>query len=403
MSKVKLQNELKYWQERTTLVLDKENAKAILSVDETLDALGYAPLTRESYIMKMVQFVQFVKKPIAEIRKEDLIKYLSHKKKIKDSTKWVIYQKVKGFFNHYNPELDMHIEFPKRSTKEPNDHYEWVDKLPTQEEIEKLLQYASSTRDQAFIAILVESGARIREVLRMMYKDVQVKEKYLKITLRGRKKQRDVPIVWGAKYVMRWLDDHHTKKLDDPLWLYVYKGRSGHLNYHGGFEVIKKTAKRAGIKKKLTPHIFRHLRSTLLAKDPTLSTQIKKRLLGHSKSSTTFERVYEHLSDQDVIESVLVGHGLKEAQKSAPQLKAKYCPRCSTPVSQQDKYCANCFFVLDQEIALQEEERQKELIEKLIENKVYEIFVEGRIKGATSKNGEYSKVIGKILGIKEKE
>jgi len=240
-----------------------------------------------------------------------------------------------------------------------------------------MLEFSDYPRDSALLAIIVESGARINEILRMEYQDVKVNDDYIRITLRSRKSKRDIPIVWGSKYIMRWLDFHPTKQPDDVLWPrkyhYGYKERDvpRNIDYRGAYEIIKRLKKRAGIKRKINPHIFRHLRATLLAKDPRISTEIKKAYLGQSPHSNVFEKTYMHLSQEDVFEGVLHSFGLKEDKETPhiPELKGELCPRCNAPVSKNDKYCAKCWFVVDQEEMLKRKEEQKkpmEIINKLL-------------------------------------
>ena len=64
--------------------------------------------------------------------------------------------------------------------------------------------------------------------------------------------------------------------------------------------MIKKYAKEAGIKKKVTPHVLRHSFATHLLKNG-VDIRVIQQLLGHSSLSTT--QIYTSV-DMDTIKSV---------------------------------------------------------------------------------------------------
>jgi len=297
------------------------------------------------------------------------VKFLATLKnqELKKTTRKMYYNRILRFFKWYKPKLDLKVKFPK-STKEGSLKKDWENQLPTLEEIELILQKTDHPRDRAFFSLIAESGARINEVLRMQYNDVLVNEGYLRVTLRGRTKERDIPIMWAAKYMIVWLDCHPSKK--GPLWS-LLKGK-GYLSYKGAYGLIKRLAKNAGIEKNLHPHLYRHWRATLFGKDPRLTTELKKIYLGHSKKSRTFETTYEHTSQEDMFEEILQNQGLTQTHKEeyTSPLKTELCPRCNTFVAKEDKFCSNCWFVLDEEEALKQQEAQKkpmEMINKILE------------------------------------
>lgn len=373
-----------YWKERIRADLNEETAKLIEKFDSELAATDFAEKTRQNYLAVIHMFLKFVQKPIAEIIKDDMFAFLNNLKENdkKLSTRKLYNQKIASFFKWYSANyikdeqshIDLKVDFPK-----PTKEYElpeWSSKLPTMTEIDQMLAVCDHSRDSAIFAVLVESGARINEILRMRYGDVKVNDNYIRITLRPRKTKRDIPIVWGAKYLMRWVDQHPTKNPNDPLWprkfRYKYKEKKfANIDYRGAYEIIKRLKERASIEREINLKLFRHLRATLLAKDPRIAPQIKKAFLGHSPHSNTFERVYTHFSQDDVVNEILASYGLKQQEEETiqhiPELKGETCPRCNTPIAKNDKYCFKCWFVLDQEEALKKEEereKQSEIIQK---------------------------------------
>jgi len=73
-------------------------------------------------------------------------------------------------------------------------------------------------------------------------------------------------VIFSTKYLAEWLSDHPSASDPEaPLWI-----KLSHKNYLKPLEYkdiqlqLKKIAKRAGIKKKIYAHLFRHTRATKL-------------------------------------------------------------------------------------------------------------------------------------------
>lgn len=370
LATIQLNSYVDYWKKRIHNELPQETIEQIEKFDSELIAADYADNTRKGYLYALHVFLCFVNKPLNDITKDDMTYFLNHllQEKIKVSTRKFHNKKIARFFKWYNKETDLYVKFAK-STKEL-ELTDWEETLPTFDEIERMRAQNNDPRNSALFDILVESGARIGEILRMTYGDVKINDAYIRISLRGRKTKRDIPIVWGAKNLMRWLDLHHTKNSTGSLWPNK-NDNTRHLEYQGAYMIIKNLAKKANIQKSIDPKLFRHLRATILAKDPRIAPQIKKAYLGHSPHSNVFETTYTHFGRNDIVDEVLQSYGLKEGEalEQLPELKGEDCPRCGKPVAKVDKYCTSCWFVLDQEEALKLEASQKkpmEIINKLL-------------------------------------
>ena len=387
---MKIQSDyIDYWHGRISSTFDEKSVTTIKNFDTYLEALDYSENTRESYLSVLYKLLDTLKISLENITKNHVIKFMGKLKQqdIKRSSRKTYYRMIRRFFKWYKKDVDMDIEFP-RPTKEVKIKRDWENKLPTMEEIELMLKKNEYPRDRAFLAIVVESGARINEILRMTYGDIKVNDVYIRATLRGRTKQRDIPLIWAAKHIMLWLDCHPTQQDNDPLWPSQKTGAP--ITYKGAYTLIKRIARKAGIKKKIHPHLYRHLRSTIFAEDATISTEMKKLYLGHSLKSRTYEETYVHPGQEAVIDAVLQSKGLVSVEKDEKIkaiFKTELCPRCNSPVAKDDKYCSKCWFILDQEEALNyDEEREKN---KLIQLKIINLL-QGLL---TDKNEELSELL----------
>ncbi len=172
-----------------------------------------------------------------------------------------------------------------------------------------MMNACMNSRDRAMISLLYESGARIGEIGSMRVKDVSFDEYGAIVWLPKSKTVRiKIRVVYSARYLAEWLSDHPLRvALNAPLWIKL-SGRNAFsgMEYADIRMQIKKIAKRAGIKKRIYPHLFRHTRATrLLSK---LSESIGAKYLGWVPGSDMV-RIYVHLANEDVDEAILKMHG----------------------------------------------------------------------------------------------
>jgi site-specific recombinase XerD len=113
-------------------------------------------------------------------------------------------------------------------------------------------------------------------------------------------------------------------------------------------------AKKAGVKKRVNPHSFRHARATHLA--GMLTESQMKQYLGWTQGSK-MAAVYVHLSGRDVDNKILEIHGLKkpEEEEKARQMGPKICPACEKANEFEARICCRCGRALDIKTAIEEE------------------------------------------------
>ena len=220
--------------------------------------------------------------------------------------------------------------------------------LLTEEDLLKLLKacdYArtqlEAKRNRALIAVLYESGCRISELLNLNIGDVELTDYGFRLHVEGKTGRRTVPIINAAIYLREWLSVH--PKFDDesaPLFITFEHGHYGQrLTYFGARDIIKRTAKIAGIKKRIRLHLFRHTRATDIA--PLVKEAVMRQLFGWSKSSP-MPSVYTHLTGADVEETLLTVYGKKPKREIKPLIKERICQSCGETNEPHLLYCAKC-------------------------------------------------------------
>lgn len=198
-----------------------------------------------------------------------------------------------------------YLIFEKYITSNPTDLIETPKlgrKLPdvlSIEEIELLidhldLKHPQGHRNRAILETLYGSGLRVSELIKLNLSNLFFKESLIQVTGKGNK-QRLVPMgIIAKKYLNIYIEEVRTnQKIHSEFKDVLFLNRNGKgLTRQMIFTLIRTLAIKAGIKKKIGPHTFRHSFAThLLENEADLrSIQI---LMGHESITTT--EMYTHL------------------------------------------------------------------------------------------------------------
>lgn len=131
------------------------------------------------------------------------------------------------------------------------------------------------------------------------------------------------------------------------------------IEYQTFRKVIKNAAKKAGIKKRVYPHILRHSRATVLANH--LTEQQMNVFFGWVQGSD-MPRIYVHLSGRDIDRAINKVYGLEEEEdEKEVEIKPKKCPRCGYVNAPTDIYCGRCALILDEKERLKLEMEESKI------------------------------------------
>jgi integrase/recombinase XerD len=177
------------------------------------------------------------------------------------------------------------------------DQPRWWKPLPNVlafEEVDKLLSVpdtASSKglRDKAMLEVLYATGLRVSELVGLRLDGVDTDIGFVRCMGKG-SKERIVPLGASAvSAVAAYLQVRRVRKSTNYLFL---NNRGEKLSRMGFWKLLREYGIRAGIKKKLTPHVLRHSFAThLLERGADL--RAVQTMLGHSNISTT--EIYTHV------------------------------------------------------------------------------------------------------------
>jgi len=142
------------------------------------------------------------------------------------------------------------------------------EELLTKVEIERMTEAARTPRNRAFVSVLYESGLRIGEMLSLKIKNVQLEEHGTILTVNGKNGIRRVRITSSFQKLANWMKIHPFREdPNSPLWISLRtRNRDKTLKGKTVNALLKDLAKKAGIEKRIYPHLFRHSRAVHLSK-----------------------------------------------------------------------------------------------------------------------------------------
>jgi len=155
-------------------------------------------------------------------------------------------------------------------------------------------------RDRTILEVLYSSGLRKEEVNNLTLADVDYHDGFIRTTGKGRK-DRIVPIgKIACRYLENYIKSVRPELIKDPYNNHLFLSLRGNkLSTGMVWELVKKYAKSARIRKNVHPHTFRHSCATNMLKNKADLNTIRK-ILGHSSLTTT--QIYTHLNIADLKE-----------------------------------------------------------------------------------------------------
>ena len=157
-----------------------------------------------------------------------------------------------------------------------------------------------SERNIAIIETLYGCGLRVSELINLKISDLYFDEDFVKVTGKGNK-QRLVPVSEVNKQCINtYLINSRTKlNIDSKSSDIIFLNRNGYkLTRAMIFTIVKSLSKKAGIKKTISPHSFRHSFATHLLENGADLKTIQQ-LLGHESITTT--EIYMHLDNKALV------------------------------------------------------------------------------------------------------
>ena len=261
------------------------NEKVPPEYTDMLVRMRYSDATRRTYVSQFRQFLEFIAPvPAEQIMEAHIKKYLVHlvhDKRVGYSTQNCVINAIKFYLEHVM-KGERKFYFEERPHKER--------KLPSvlsQEEIAGLIRKTRNVKHKALIMLIYSAGLRLSEVLDLKWKDLDSKRRVLLVRGKGSKERITILSEVAYEYLLLYRATHVTSDL-------IFEGPGGgRYSPTSVNNVIKRSARKAGIVKRVSAHTLRHSFATHLLEGGTDLRYIQS-LLGHESSRTT-ER-YTHVT-----------------------------------------------------------------------------------------------------------
>ena len=179
-------------------------------------------------------------------------------------------------------------------------------------EIDKLiaavdLSNKQGDRNRAILETLYSCGLRVSELVNLQLSNIHFNEGYLKVTGKGNK-ERLAPIGGKAiNYLTIYINQiRNNQKIKSGNEDFVFlNNRGAKLTRVMIFLIIQKLSERIGLKKKISPHTFRHSFATHLIEGGADLRAVQE-MLGHESITTT--EIYTHLNNEYLRSNIIQFH-----------------------------------------------------------------------------------------------
>lgn len=273
--------------------------------------------TTKAYLADIDKLHAFVKEQTDAIGPESvdralLVAFIRHISKtgVSARSQARIISGIRAFFHYLliedviamNPAKD--VDMPRMARKLPV--------VLSVQEIDKMIgtidmSLPAGQRNKAIMETLYGSGLRVSELINLKMSDIQQQAGFVRVTGKGNK-QRLVPLgSESLKHIQLYKTGIRTgmlvsKGFEDILFLNRFGKK---LSREMVFNIVKETARTAGVRKNISPHTLRHSFATHLVEGGADLRAVQE-MLGHASITTT--EIYTHLDREYLRENLFSYH-----------------------------------------------------------------------------------------------
>ena len=263
---------------------------SIADLRKIMQVKRYSESTIKTYCFLIHKIEKDFKRSLSELSETDLHTYVYaqiHQSGISRSTQKQIVNALRLYYIEVlGVETNFHFLLPRKSDFV-------IPEVLSKNEVLVIMNQSKNIKHRALLALLYSAGLRIGEVINLKIKYIDSER--MTILVKGGKgvKDRIVPL---SKNLLILLREYYKKYRPKD---FLFEGQnSPQYSSSSANQFIKRYTKKAGIKKKVTAHTFRHSYATHLLENGTDIRLIQK-LLGHNSIKTTM--MYTHVAEQSLL------------------------------------------------------------------------------------------------------
>lgn len=254
---------------------------------EMLEQKRYSQNTQKVYISYMRDFVNmFHKFELKEVSKEQINQYilwLIRQKNISTSQQNQRINAIKFYYEKVlgQPRQLYEIDRPRKGRSLPE--------VLSKEEVKRLLEATENKKHKCLIALIYTCGLRRSEAIHLKLGDVDSKRMMIKIS--DAKGDKDRYVNFPAS-LLSMLREYYLEYKPSE---YVFEGAPGQpYSAESVWKVVKQMAHKAGIRKRVYPHILRHSFATHHI-EQGIDIRYIQEWMGHESIKTT--QRYTHVTN----------------------------------------------------------------------------------------------------------
>jgi len=238
------------------------------------------------FIKKYLTYLETKSKTAEQAKKEEVDVYLKSLDNYSYKSQALALSSLKFFYNNIikNAEIMSDIEMPQKSSQE----------ILTKDEIKKLIDSGQTQKSRLIIFFLYSTGIKVSELVNLKVTDLNLENKIIKVYKNNKPRQ-----IFLNEKLCQELKNYIEEK-NPNIFLFSKKERP--LTTRNIQKIIKNTAKRAEINKKITPNSLRQSLAYHLQESGIKTGKIQN-MLGYSKKS--FKEIAISGEDFENIKSVL--------------------------------------------------------------------------------------------------
>jgi integrase/recombinase XerD len=247
---------------------------------------NFASSTQRLYVAHVARFAAHYGRSPSDMGAEEARQYFQHLIET-DGVSWSYFnQAVCALRFLYQvtlqrPEMIAHLPFPRQEKRLPT--------VLSEEEVTRFFQAVRQPRDRVALLTMYAAGLRVSEALGLKPTDIDSDRMLIHVRQGKGRKDRIVmlskTLLEELRVYVRWARPQH--------WLFPGTDPTQPLCSRTLQRTCRLSGERAGITKRVTPHVLRHSFATHLL-DAGTDLRVIQTLLGHRSLSTT--AIYTHVS-----------------------------------------------------------------------------------------------------------
>ncbi len=251
--------------------------KFLTDYENELRLRNYSERTISCYLSLTKLFIEHFRKDPSEIGEDEIKTYLRG-----SSSQALLKQRIGALKRFYQFVIKQPLKFKYIDYPRPEEH---LPEILSQDEVSRLFKACTNLKHLAILYIFYSTGIRESELLDLKISDIDSKRMVICIKQGKGNKDRNVPL---------------SEKTLDVLRKYYLKYKPKNHLFNGQFSekysktsicnFLKKYAVKAGITKRVYPHLLRHCNATHLVEAGT-DISVVQHLLGHKQQKTTMRYV----------------------------------------------------------------------------------------------------------------